>query len=315
MFRYIAGKIGLALFVMVGITSFAFMLGVLSPGDPAEISLSSGGNYTPTPEELRIVRKQMGLDKPYYIQYVNWITQVFGGNLGVSFRSKKPVTQEILTRLPITAAIAGTSVLLTAIFGIGAGILMVLRPKGIIHQSGQFFSMLTISLPGFWLAILLIHVFAERLRWLPTSGQSSWKHLIMPIIVLSAGNVGIVVRLMRSSLDTQMRRHYVLVAASKGMTRSRTVFSHALVNSLIPVVTLLGNSLGGVLGGSVIVESVFAINGLGKYALESIAVRDYPALQGYVLVTGFTFVLINLLLDMIYLALNPQIRLAGKTIS
>lgn len=314
MLPYLARKIGAAILVLIGITAFAFLLGVLSPGDPAEISLSSGGNYTPSGEELRAVRARMGLDRPYHVQYAKWLTRVARGDLGRSFRTGRPVSAELLSRLPVTASIAGLSILLTTLVGVGVGVAMVLRPRGVWHQAGEFFSMLVISLPSFWFALLLIYLFSENLRWLPTSGQGTWKHLVMPVVVLSAGSAGMVIRLTRSSLETQMRRHYVLVAASKGMSRGRMIFSHVLINALIPVVTLLGNSLGAILGGSVIVESVFAVNGMGKFAMESISMRDYPALQGYVIITGLTFVAIYLLLDVLYLLINPQVRLGGERI-
>lgn len=310
--RYLIKKVGLAIFVSIGITILTFLLGVLSPGDPAEIVLSSGGNYTPSEAELEIVREEMGLDDPYYVQYGKWVLGLFRGDLGTSYRTGTPVLQELKNRLLITACIAFFSVLLTSVAGIGFGIMMTLWHNKFAQKFGHIFSMLSISVPSFWFAIILIFVFSEQLKWLPTSGQGTWKNLIMPVVVLSVGTVGMVIRLMHSSLDTQMRRHYALVASSKGMNRSRVVLRHVVVNSLIPVVTMIGNNFGSILGGAAIIESVFAINGLGRYALESITYRDYPALRGYVLLTGLTFVLINLLLDVIYIVLNPKIRLENK---
>lgn len=308
MSRYLVKKIGLAIFVLFGITLLVFLLGKLSPGDPAEIRLSSGGNYTPSDEELDAVRKEMGLDKSFCRQYADWSVKVLHGDLGVSFRTGKPVAEEIAARFRVTAQIAGLSILITAFLGLSAGLLMALSGGGLLSKAGHFISMFSISVPGFWMSLLFIRFFSEKMRWLPTSGQGSWRHLVMPVSILSLGSIGMIIRLAHSSLDTQMRRHYVLVAMSKGMSRKRAAVSHALLNALIPVITLLGNNLGAVLGGAAVVESVFAINGLGKFALDSIDFRDYPALQGYVMVSGFAFVTVSLLLDLSYALINPRIR-------
>ena len=312
MAKYILNKMGLAIFILLGITVLTFLLGVLSPGDPAEIALSANGNYSPTQQELDTVREQMGLNTPYYEQYINWVFKAVRGNLGTSYRTKNLVSDDIAIRLPITIAISGVSIIITSLIGILLGILMSIKKNGAGQKLGHIFSMATISLPSFWLAIILIFIFSETLNLLPTSGQRTWVHFILPIFVLSIGSIGMVTRLMHSSLDTQMRRHYTLVATSKGFERRQVITRHALKNALVPVITLLGNNFGSILGGSAIIESVFAINGLGKYALDSISYRDYPALQGYVLITGFTFVIINLLLDLIYVVINPQIQFNKK---
>lgn len=308
MVKYILNKAGLAVFVLSGITILTFLLGVLSPGDPAEIALSANGNYTPTQAELETVREQMGLNRPYYEQYITWVLKAVKGDLGISYRTKNSVSQDIAIRLPVTITLAGASIMLTSVIGISFGVLMSMKRNGPMEKLGHIFSVAAISLPGFWLAIILIFIFSETLNLLPTSGQRTWKHFLMPIFVLSTGSAGMVTRLMHSSLDTQMRRHYTTIAASKGFNRQQVITRHALKNALIPVITLVGNNFGSILGGSAIIESVFAINGLGKYALDSVAYRDYPALQGYVLITGLTFVLINLLLDLIYAVINPQIK-------
>lgn len=180
-----------------------------------------------------------------------------------------------------------------------------------MDRLSQWGSILLLSVPSFWAAILLVGIFAEQLHWLPTSGQETWLHLVLPAIVLSFSTVGTTIRLTRSTVIRELSSQYITAARGKGISQRLILGRHALSNAIPPVLTLLGNYLGSILGGSVVVESVFAINGIGKFALDSIAVRDYPALQGYVMITGFTFVAIHLLTDLLSIWFNPQIRLGG----
>lgn len=309
--KYLGKRLLAAVPVLFGITLLVFLLGILSPGNPAEIALSSGGEYALTDEQLASVEKDMGLDKSYPAQYLNWMKGVLCGDWGTSFRTKKPVREELFSRFGITLKLALCSILLTFIAGISLGILGAARKGKFSDKIGQGFSVLFLSVPSFWIAILLIYVFAERLHLLPTSGQETWKHMVLPVIVLALNTIGTTIRLMRSSMLKELGKQYVIAAKGKGISERLVLIKHAMVNSLAPVITLLGNYLGGILGGAAIVETVFAINGIGKFALDSIAVRDYPALQGYVLITGTVFVIIHILIDLICYFLNPQIRLGG----
>jgi peptide/nickel transport system permease protein len=298
--------------VLLGITLISFLLGILCRGDPAEIALNAGGSYSPSPEEILMVRKQMGLDRPYHEQYLRWLGGVFRGDLGISFRTRVPVAEEIALRLPVTLKLSLSSLLLTVTVGIWWGVSMANRQDSFWDRIGQWVSILFLSVPGFWFAIMLISFFSEILRLLPSGGQGELKHLIMPTLVLSLGTIGTTMRLTRACMIRELSLQYVLTAQSKGLRDRIVLIRHALRNSLIPLVTLLGNYFGSILGGAVIVESIFAINGIGKFALDSIAVRDYPALQGYVLLTGTTFVAVSLGIDMIYYCLNPKIRFKGR---
>lgn len=289
----------------------AFLLGILSPGDPARMALSQGVNE-PTEEEVERKRAELGLDRPVYVQYRNWLVKALQGDLGISHLTKKPVSEELARRAPITIKVALFSIFLVVFIGIPAGILMTLCKNQLMHRILSFFSIGMISIPGFCVSLLLIWCFSEQLRLLPTSGIDSWKSFLLPSIALALPTLGTTMRLMESSLEKELSRQYILAAYSKGFSIVYVSVMHALRNSLIPVVTTLGNYLGGILGGAAVIEGIFSIPGLGSYALSAISGRDYPALQGYVLVTGVIFVLIHFTVDLISYGLNPQIRLEGR---
>lgn len=297
--------------VLFGISLIAFGIGVLMPGNPAEIALSAEGSYGPTKEQIKEKEKELGLDKSYPAQYANWTKRILVGDLGTSYKTKKPIIRELKNRLPVTLKLAFISLLITIIFGLLLGVLMAMNQNGLFDQIQQFFSILFISVPTFWLALILMMIFSEKYHLLPTSGLSGMKSFIMPIITLSIANIGSVSRLLRASLINEQPQHYILVAHSKGFSSAYILLRHAFLNSLLPVVAMIGSMFTGILGGSVIVENIFAINGLGKFALEAINYRDYPALQGYVLITGTMVVLVNILIDMIYYLIDPTINIGG----
>ncbi len=296
--------------VLFGISLMAFLLGIFSPGDPAQMALSQGVNE-PTEEEIEHKREELGLDRPIHEQYVCWLQKVVHGDLGTSYLTKKPISSELFRRAPVTIKVAVLSVLLVIFIGILLGLLMSLCKKSILYRILNFISIGVISIPGFCIALLLIWVFSEKLRILPTSGIDSWKSFVMPAFALALPTIGTVMRLTESSLEKEFSRPYVVAAYSKGFSTIYITVMHTLRNSMISVVTTLGNYLGGILGGSAVIEGIFSIPGMGSYALSAISGRDYPALQGYVLITGFIFVIIHLLVDLISYWLNPQIRLEG----
>lgn len=294
--------------VLLGITLMAFLLGIFSPGDPARMALSQGVNE-PTEQEIQKKREELGLDQPVYIQYFRWINNAVQGDLGTSYLTRKPIKEELIRRAPVTLKVALFSVLLTALSGIACGVFMARRKRGILYRLLNIGCTGAISIPGFCISLFLIWLFSENLRILPTSGAESWKSFVMPTVALSLPSAGAVARLMESSLQKEMSRPYVIAAYSKGFSDRYVSVMHALRNSLIPVITMLGNYLGGILGGAAVIESIFSLPGLGSYALTSISGRDYPALQGYVLITGFVFVSIHFVVDIISYGLNPQIEL------
>ena len=311
--RYCAKKL-LSLFpVLLGITLAAFLLGVISPGNPAELALSQGG-YQPTEEQIQEMEHQMGLDLPLPAQYLRWVGRALTGDLGQSYASGRPVLTELMLRLPTTLLLAGAAMALCLGGGLALGcVAAACRSRWPDRVIGGF-TALQLSLPAFWLALLLVLLFAEILGWLPTSGLRSPKGLLLPALVLSWAPMASAARLTRSALLEQLARPYCLAARARGVSRVRLIWHNALPNALPPVVSLLGNTLGGLLGGSVVVESIFALPGLGAYALSAVTNRDYPALQGYVLVTGLVYVAVTTGVDLISMVLDPRIRLGGKAL-
>lgn len=294
--------------VLIGLSIISFLLGVIAPGDPAYFILSADGFTEPTDEEIHIMQAQLGLDKPIHIQYLRWLNRAARGDLGRSYMTGKAVSSEIIRRLPVTLKVSLLAVAFTIFIGISSGILMAAKSDKVYDRIGQIISLCLISIPGFWLAIFLISLFAERLRFLPTCGYDSFKSILLPAFVLAAGTMGFTMRLTRASLLDELHKDYIITAHSKGLKYNVIVLKHAFRNSLIPVITLIGTYFGHILGGSVIVEVIFALPGIGQFVVDGIFARDYPVIQGYVLFTGTVFVLVNLAIDSLYLLFNPKVR-------
>ena len=258
------------------------------------------------------MRTELGLDKSLPEQYLDWLGKAIHGDLGRSYIGNKDIAHELMTRLPITLKVSLAAMLVAVIFGVGGGVLMAACHDTWLDTVLKGLSTLLLSIPGFWLALFLITVFAEWLHLLPTSGlDRGLASLILPAVALSAANVGSTSRFTRGNILSQLGEQYIVVANAKGLSQRAVMVGHAFRNSLVPIITLIGNYFGGILGGSTIIENIFAIPGLGSYVLSAIQNRDYPVIQGYVLITGTTFVLITLAIDLLYLAVNPKIRLQG----
>ena len=314
MLQYCIKRILSAIPVMLGISVIAFVLGLITPGDPARMALDRDGVSEVTAEMLEEKREELGLNDPGWVQYLRWLKNVVRGDFGKSYQDDVSVSSELIRRLPVTMQLSFFSVLLVVVFGIVGGIVSAaFSGRGPDHVL-KVVTNLMLSFPSFWLAILLIIIFSENLKLLPSSGMGSMRHLILPAVTLSAATTAMTQRLMRSSMLSEFGRQYILAADGKGLGKWRILFAHAFPNAVIPVITLIGNYIGGILGGSFVIENIFSLPGIGSYALAAIRSRDYPAIQGYVLVTGFTFVIISLLVDLVCGLINPKIRLGGKTI-
>ncbi len=308
MIRYCFYRILMAVPVLVGISLLAFALGLLSPGDPAEFALNQNGLDAPTETQLAVMREELGLNRPVYVQYLAWMAQVLQGNLGSSYISGRDILQELLLRLPVTAELAVLALALAAVVGIVAGVLCAVYKDSTLDRLLQFVTNVMLAVPGFWLALLMILLFSETLRWLPTSGSGSLRHFVLPALAVSLSTAATVCRYMRSSLLQEFAAQYFTIARVRGLGKARLLFSYALPNALLPVIALLGNYFAGILGGSVIAESIFALPGISSIALEAIRLRDYPVLQAYVLFTGWLLVVITLLVDVLMLRLNPKLQ-------
>ncbi len=310
---YTFKRLLMAVPVLLGATIIAFVLGVLAPGDPAREALGMTGIREPSEEELQDMRVKLGLDKPIPVQYGSWLIRAVQGDLGVSYVTKEPVARELARRLPVTLQLAACAVALAVAAGIPAGIWMAARRNTWMDHGGRIAALTIVSIPGFWLAILLILLFSEMWRLLPTSGWGTWKHLVLPSVVLAAGTAAILMRLSRAVMLEVLSQPYLLTARAQGLSEHKLITRHVLKNMLIPLVTVIGTYFGGVLGGAVIVEVIFAIPGLGRYAVDGIYKRDYPVIQGYVVFTSLIYVLFNVAIDLLYTFLNPQVRLGGAS--
>lgn len=306
--KYILKKMVLLLPVLVGVSIIAFVLGVMSPGDPVDQVLNPNGNESYTQEEYEQMAARLGLDKPVYVQYVNWLGSLLHGDLGRSFFTNKNIVDQLARRIPISARLAMLSMMFTTVFGVGAGVLMAVYKDRLIDHILGVFSTVALSVPGFWIAIVFICLFAEMWRILPTSGITSPAGYLLPAVTLALPSMGVCARLTRSSILDEISRQYVIVASSKGLGRRQVVVRHAFGNALIPVVTYLGTHMAGILGGASIVETIFAVPGVGSYAISAVLSKDYYVVQAYVLFSGVVYVLVNILIDLFYIAVNPRIR-------
>jgi peptide/nickel transport system permease protein len=284
----------------------------LTPGDPATALLG----VQATPEELARVRHALGLDRPWFVQFGIWLGNLLRGDLGASYISKKPVSELILTRLPVTLELSVWAMLIAMLIGIPAGILSAARRYTLLDYSITSLALFGISMPSFWFAILMILFFSLYLGWLPASGYVPWdrglwphlKSLMMPALALGLFLMGALVRFSRDSMIETLVQDYIRTARAKGLAPNLILLRHALKNALIPTVTVLGIQFGALLGGAVIIEQIFAFPGVGTMLLTAINQRDYPVVQGVTLIVALAFTFSNLLVDIAYTWLNPRIR-------
>jgi peptide/nickel transport system permease protein len=291
--------------VIFGVTIVVFIIMQLVPGDPAVLLAGEGA----TKETIEALRVQLGLNQPLYVQYVEYVSNIFRGDFGTSLKNNQPVLDEILLRLPITLELAIFSTIITIVLGMAAGIISAVKPYSITDTVVMVIALLGISLPSFWFGLMLMYSFSVKLQIFPVAGWDSLAHIVLPAFTLGAGGAAIVARMTRSSMLEVIRQDYIRTARAKGVKERVIVYKHALRNALIPVITVVGLQFGALLGGTVLVESIFAINGLGRMIVDSIRMRDLPMVQGGVLVASLVFVAVNLLVDILYRFFNKRIEL------
>jgi peptide/nickel transport system permease protein len=290
--------------VLFGISLLLFFMLRALPGDPAQVL----AGQMATPEDIEHIRHQLGLDKPVYIQYAVFLGQLAKFDLGRSARTQNPVIEEIWARLPNTILLAVVAITLACLFGIPAGIISAIRPYTFLDYLVTSAALFGISMPVFWLGLMLVIVFSVILPWLPAGGTGSWKHVILPSITLTAFVVAFIARMTRSSMLEVLSQDYTTTARSKGLMEKVVVIKHALKNALIPIITVVGLQFGMLLGGAVLTETVFAWPGVGRLIVDSILARDYPVIQGTILIFGLIYTLVNLMVDVIYAFVDPRIR-------
>lgn len=311
-FGYALRRLLLLIPFLIGITILSFLLGVIAPGDPAVAVLTMDGSMEPTAEELAAMRHAMGLDQPLWTQYGNWLSHAAVGDLGRSYLTQKPVLGEILRRFPVTFELALWAMGWILLLGIPSGLWAArhkdTKPEWVLRAVALVF----ISVPGFWLAILCMLLFSEEMRLLPSSGYGSALQMVMPSFVLAAGTSGAVLRLLQTSVLEVMEKDFIVSERAKGLPMGLILRRHVLPNAMMPVITMLGTFFGSILGGSVIIEDMFSLPGMGSYVLAAIWGRDYPVIQGYVIVSGTIFIVFNYLVDLSYYVLNPAVRNGGR---
>lgn len=312
--RYILLRTVQIVLVVIGVTVLCFFMLKITPGDPATAILG----VQASPQEVERVRRSLGLDQPWPAQLGMWASNALRGDLGISYINKKPVSELILTRLPITLELTFFSMVLATLIAIPLGVISAVRRYSWVDYAFTGFSLFGVSMPSFWFGILLILVFSLWLGWLPASGyvpwsKGIWPHLrsmILPGIALGLFLTGALMRFTRASMIETLVQDYVRTARAKGLSQRQVIIDHALRNSLIPTITVLGIQFGALLGGAVIIETVFAFPGVGTMLLTAVNQRDYPVVMGITLVIALLYTFSNLVVDIIYMWVNPRIRFA-----
>lgn len=305
MIRYISGRLLATVPVVFGVTLAVFSMLYLIPGDPVKMMLSE---FQTSPEQIARMRAQLHLNDPFAQQYARFVVNAARGDLGESIRDRRPVSTEIVELLPSTAQLALTALALSAATGVALGIVAAIRQNSWADVGAMMLARLGVSMPSFWLGLLLIFVFSLHLGLLPATGGGGLEHLVLPAFALGAGSAAITAALTRSSMLEVLRMDYMTTARAKGLAGPSVVLRHGLANALIPIVTIFGLQAGQLLAGTVIIETVFGRPGIGRLLINAILSKDFPLVQGVVLFVAIVYVLINLLVDIVYAVVDPRIR-------
>jgi len=308
MYGFVLKRLALAVPVLLGIATIIFFLMFAIPGDPVQLLMGQHGD----PETAATIRAELGLDKPLYVQYFRFIGRLLKGDLGRSYRQRREVTEILFERLPATLKLGTAALCLAVFFGIAAGIIAALNRNKPVDGVVMVGSLIGISTPVFWLGLMLIVVFAVRLKWLPVAGYGTGgdlRHLVLPAVSLSLVYLGYIARITRSSLLEVIGMEFLRTARAKGLGQRTAAVKHGLRNALIPIVTVIGLNFAGLLGGAVATETVFAWPGIGRAMVDAIRMRDIPVIEGGVILLSLSFVLINLLVDISYSFIDPRVKL------
>ena len=336
MLKYIIKRMLMLIPVLIGVSIIVFLIMRVFSPDPAPIVL---GEHA-TAQTVEAWRQVNGLNDPIYLQYFHFITGAFTGDLGMSYYTKAPVFEEIMSRFPATIELALVAIILASIFGILIGVISAVKKNSIFDNAGMFLALIGVSMPIFWLGILLIILFSGTMHWLPSSGRidpllqpatvtgfylidsliagdmeaflDALQHLVLPAVALAMYSMAIITRMTRSSMLDTLQQDYIRTARAKGISESKVIRKHAFRNGLIPIVTVIGLQLGSLLGGAVLTETVFSWPGIGAYTVACILKSDFPVVQGVVLLVATVFVLVNLVVDVIYAFLDPRIKYSKK---
>ena len=304
MARYILRRLVMLVPVLFGVSLVSFSLLHLVPGDPAEVL----GGAEATKEDVERIRREYGLDRPLLVQYLQFAANAVRGDFGISIQSRHTVRGLLFQRLGFTLQLSLASILVASVVGLLAGIVSATRPYSLFDALGMLGALFGISMPIFWLGLLLIVVFAVQLHWLPSGGTGTLFHLILPAVALGSASSAVIARMTRASMLEVVRQDYIRTARATGYREDVVIFRHALKNAMIPILTVFGLEFGSMLGGAVLTETVFSLPGVGRLLVEGIFARDYPVVQGAMMLVATTFVLVNFLTDAAYAFFDPRIR-------
>ena len=302
--KFILRRIFSLIPVLIGVTLIVFLIMSLAPGDPAKVILG----LEATEEQIQRLRTEMGLDDPVMVQYGRYMVNLIQGDMGLSYKTKRPVTEEVWARFPHTVGLSLTAMAFAVLFALPLGIIAAVKQNTFVDGLSMFLALIGVSMPVFWFGLLLILFFALKLGWFPSSGSDSWKSLVLPSIAIGFIQMAAVARITRSSMLEVIRQDFIRTARSKGLSYGAVIRKHALKNALIPTVTVIGLQFGNLLGGAVIVETVFAWPGLGRLMVTSIQGRDIPMVMGCIIVFAVTFSVMNLIVDLLYGFIDPRIK-------
>lgn len=311
MVRYILKRLLQLVVVLLGVTFLTFMITQATPSDAAEMKYVSMG-MMPSTELLEKTREEMGLNDPVLIQYGRWLGNVLHGDLGESSKFGESVWTQMTRKLPMTLKLAGVSLIVVIVFSFPLGILSAVKKNKVADYMIRFLSFFGVSMPNFWLALLLMYIFAVRLGWFKVVSTNSVQGMILPVATLTIPMISSYARQIRAALLEELNANYVIGARARGIPERRIIWGHVLPNAILPIVTLLGLSVGHLLGGAAIIETIFSWQGIGNMVVEAIRVRDYPLIQGYVIWMAIIYVTVNLIVDISYRCLDPQIRLRKR---
>ncbi|MBX3014150.1 MAG: ABC transporter permease [Caldilineaceae bacterium] len=306
MLLYLIRRLLFVIPVVIGVLTLVFLMRALVPGDPIEIMFL--GQVPPEPDTVAAIRRELGLDKPLPLQYVQYVAGVVQGDLGKSVRTRRPVLDEIRDRYPNTLILTFASLVVALVVGLTTGVLAAVYKDSWIDTTTMLLALFGLSMPAFWFGLMMIQYFGVYLRWFPVMGSDSFRHLIMPALTLGLIASTVQARVARSSMLEVLTSDYVRTARAKGLSHRIVILRHALRNALVPTMTILGLQVGGLLGGAFIIEAVFAWHGVGELAVQAISQRDFPLIQGVIVVVATTYVLVNVLIDISYRLLDPRIE-------
>jgi peptide/nickel transport system permease protein len=308
MHKYILRRVLLLIPVMLGVSFVVFTIMFFTPGDPAKIML---GERAPA-EEVALLRTQMGLDDPFIVQFFNFVKNAVQGDLGRSLVTKRAVSAEIWSRFPATLQLSAAAVLIAVLMGIPIGIISATKQYSTFDMVSMVIALLGVSMPNFWQGMMMILLFSITFRVLPSSGYGTLNHLIMPAATIGTSAAAVITRMTRSSMLEVVRQDYIRTARAKGLSERVVINRHALKNALIPIVTVIGLQFGSLLGGAVLTESIFSWPGVGRFMVDAIRTKDFPSVQGGVLMLALTFSIVNLAVDILYAYIDPRIKAQYK---